>query len=262
MSPSMPLISDSHGSTQLPRVLHEEMPPLVHDSGAALNLKVAALFMSSSWTLVYIVSSALKQEHWWPLANISQYAAHYPSVYFFRAASTASGVLVAQAGLRLRPHGMRWWPVLPLAGVCLVGVAVVSCEEDNKVHLGFAFMLFILFGIAEACASRDASTYHRTTAPAEHFKPGYLRPGVRVWPRLLGLGSLSICFSLALVVGTSFGNHASIPAKAQRLMVSCLEWAMVCGTRLELAQQAQKPYGAVSSILPLALTRCSSVRIS
>ena len=118
---------------------------------------------------VFALAVSLGQQTAWPLMNISQYAAQYPGVYFFRTGTTmcaAAMLLIAytfwrdsrghpfpevkgaslQAGGReqrvhLRSKGPGPWAAFwfLLSGIGLAGAGIVSCYENNSVHTSSRF---------------------------------------------------------------------------------------------------------------------------
>ena len=91
----------------------------------------------------------------------AQYAAQDPSIYFFRACCTCAALLLGQAGIALLRRAQWALPLLGLAGLGLGGAAVVSCEERDAVHLTFAFLFFVSFGLVSACAACAAAATQR-----------------------------------------------------------------------------------------------------
>ena len=122
---------------------------------APLLLRGAALLLVAAWILSFVLTVMLGKEPAWPLRTISQYAAHYPAIYFFRGLGTATAVLLAEAGLLLRHRGARWPLLLVPAAACLAGAACVSCTEaeSNDVHTTFAICAFILLASAQSAAA-------------------------------------------------------------------------------------------------------------
>lgn len=188
---------------------------------AAPLVRGAALLLAGSWALVVTISVARRQEPLWPLHNISQYAAQYPSIYFFRAAGTAAGVLLSQAALALRPRA-RWALMLMPAGLCFAGASCVSCKEDNNVHLTFAFGAFMLFAAVEGCAAHAASRRD----PRGLFCQPCAAGGPRPRPRLWAAGSAFVWASLVVVVLVG-AKVVPMEKVAKGCFVSILEWAIV-----------------------------------
>ena len=121
-------------------------------------LRLVCFFMAISSLISLIISVSLNQQPLWPLRNISQYAAPYPSIYFFRIGTSISGILLIACAItfyqqrtnyKVRRVGMGPFTILGflLSGVGLMGAGLISCVENNDVHTSFAMVMFI----SEAC---------------------------------------------------------------------------------------------------------------
>ena len=148
-------------------------------------LKTVAILMSFSSLLGLIISVANKQEPLWPLMNISQYAANYPAIYFFRIGTSISAILligISHTFFKERQltrissaasisttsainSKIGAWTILGflVAGIGLGGAGLISCFENNDVHTSLAFAMFIAMAciqtgqITKSCASSRGS---------------------------------------------------------------------------------------------------------
>jgi hypothetical protein len=114
------------------------------------------------WPLVFTITVARAQQPAWPLKNISQYAACFPSVYFFRSGMLLCATALCAAGFALRPSfPARVWVLLPVASAGLAGACTVSCAEDNAFHTACAFTFFIVGATFEASVAYSAFMFER-----------------------------------------------------------------------------------------------------
>ena len=65
---------------------------------------------------IFISAVITKKAPLWPLLDISQYAAIYPAVYFFRAGMTLCGGALAAVGVSIIFQQERTWSCVPWTG--------------------------------------------------------------------------------------------------------------------------------------------------
>ena len=202
--------------------------PFAKRSRAGGLLRASALLISASWLLVFVVSVARRQEPAWPLRNISQYAAHYPSIYFFRAGLVTAAVFLVQAGAAVLPR-VRWLPVLLwLMAVGAGGAAVVSCDEDNAVHSAFALALFLgaILLMARAAVSAWWAVSRNHRGPLFRAVP----PASTPWRYAAGALLIVVGLAFAILIGGlgsgSFDPALRLPHEARNVAVSLIEWAV------------------------------------
>jgi len=130
----------------------------------ALRLVCCLVIFGS--VLSFILSVANKQETAWPLMNISQYAANYPAIYFFRIATSISAVLLLGVARSLYQNldyfdsfdlggdelleesnpkvHVGYWTIFGffVAGIGLGGAGLISCHENNNIHTSLALAMF------------------------------------------------------------------------------------------------------------------------
>jgi archaellum biogenesis protein FlaJ (TadC family) len=188
-------------------------------TNACALLRVGVLLFLAAWVSVFIISVAKEQEPAWPLRNISQYAAHYPSIYLFRACGAAAATLFIQAGMALFRTARWTLPLLAISGGGLGGAAVISCTEDNDVHLSFALAAFVGFGLCMACAA---------ALPRDRL---LRRPLARSTRRVWAFQSLLIWLGLGMVV-LLFTDDQLVAHETGLVMVSIIEWTLVANLLL------------------------------
>ena len=170
--------------------------------------------MAFSSLLSLAISVAKKQQPLWPLMNISQYAAPYPSIYFFRVGTSISGFLLMLCSVSFWQHrkhpastslGLAPITIMGffLSGLGLVGAGLISCFENNDVHTTLAMLMFV----SEASIQFGNVFCHRYPEASS---------ASRMW-RAFG----TVFLLMALVTTVLMASHA-VP-KVDYL-ISILEW--------------------------------------
>jgi hypothetical protein len=129
-------------------------PPLTIAINTSTTLRGVCFLMALSSLLSLAISVAKKQQPLWPLMNISQYAAPYPSIYFFRTGTSLSGFLLVLCSISFWQHrknpasasiGLGPMTIVGffLSGLGLVGAGLISCFENNDVHTTLAMLMFV-----------------------------------------------------------------------------------------------------------------------
>ncbi len=249
-----PYVSD--GAPLAPGAAHglsSTVRPLIY-GGVALLL--------GAWMAVFAITVSLGQEPAWPLRNISQYAAHFPAVYIWRAGAISACVLLAQAGWALRRRA-RWGLVLTVTTLCLMVAGTVSCVEDNSVHTFFAILAFLGLGALQGFAAHAAYRHtgscgaQRRIASQPHagrlFWAESLPPrgaagpqpwlaGPQPWPLAWALGCAGVFTSVAVVFCATGGAMPWLDRVSRACLVSILEWgctAWSLGFAVHLARTVQ-----------------------
>lgn len=114
----------------------------------------ASVVGSFTCILAICIAIGLGKKKFWPLLQVSQYAATYPAVYFFRFGLNMSGFFLLIVGVQLcrqanilhLPKILKPPKLIGIACMCcglgLCGLSTVSCNENSDVHLSFAFIFF------------------------------------------------------------------------------------------------------------------------
>jgi hypothetical protein len=187
-------------------------------TAAPLLLRLGAAALAISWAVAFAVSVVSGQEKAWPLRNISQYAAHYPAIYFFRTGVIGGALLIAQAGWILNERRRRWPLLLLPFGLCMSQAAAISCVENNTIHSGFAIAGFAVSGAIEACAAGAACASSQWVRQ-QFFRNG----GPRPWPHAWFAGAAVVWLSLIIVACLELGV-IDLSNELKGIVISLLEW--------------------------------------
>lgn len=230
--------------SQHTETLHTPFQPVAVQSSkrtnAAALLRASASLFLTSWVIVFIISVARRQEPAWPLKNISQYAQHYPAIYFFRAGLVTAAVFLMQAGAALLPR-VLWLPsLLWLAAIGAAGAAVVSCAEDNTVHSTFALVLFLAFAvlIARAAAAAQWAASRTQRGPLFRAVPSATTPWLWAASALYIVAGLTFAILVGGLGSGSFQPVISLSREARDVTVSLLEWTITADIMLFLVHFA------------------------
>ena len=178
-------------------------------------LRTICLLMTSTCLLVFVLAVSAKQQTAWPLMNISQYAATYPAIYFFRIGTSVSAVLLLgctssfyhhRTPLQLGPFTLLVWII---AGVGLGASGLISCTENNGVHTSFALSMFVANTMIQS--GRSLCWKEETEKPWTRYSSLLVAGAVYLW----------MCLIVTALMATKV-----LPKVGY--VVSLLEWTGTC----------------------------------